>query len=106
LAVTSEHSTASIRHREQDGWTGAHVIFFPRGKKGTTEVGWQEKATRDLRVIEERTKTDPHSNVGVVGNREHLATIIREGQRQGMTIQDAFRLASAESAGMQDRSTR
>jgi hypothetical protein len=46
---------------------GAHVIFFPRGQKGTKEAGWQDAATRDLRVVEQKTARDPYANVGIVG---------------------------------------
>jgi len=46
---------------------GSHVIFFPRGQKGTKESGWQNAATRDLRIVEQKTAAMPYANVGVVG---------------------------------------
>jgi hypothetical protein len=51
---------------------GGHVIFFPRGQKGTKESGWQNEATRDMSVVEQKTKTMPYANVGVVGKPDGL----------------------------------
>lgn len=46
---------------------GSYVIFFPRGQKGSKEVGWDEKATRDIAVVEQYCQRDPYANVGLVG---------------------------------------
>lgn len=46
------------------------------------------------------------TNGARLANREHLATIVREGQRQGMKIQAVARLVEAESSVMQNRSVR
>jgi hypothetical protein len=51
---------------------GAHVIFIERGKKGTTEPGWQDKATRDMTIIAERAAQNPTGNIGVVAKPDGL----------------------------------
>ena len=51
---------------------GGHVIFFPRGTKRCTEVGWEQSATNNIDTAIQRARKNAHSNVGLVGKQNGL----------------------------------